>query len=103
MEEVENLDLIETPMFGVLTQPMHQHQPSRLVKEKTEYVLQEHVKFLEAAGARVVPVSFLLPEKELAALLSKLNGLYIPGDNKNVLDNEDYGIAVKQILKYATE
>lgn len=55
MEEFQN-----SVLFGILTQPMHKNQPKRLHEEKTEYVLQEHVNYLEAAGARVVPVSFLL-------------------------------------------
>jgi hypothetical protein len=59
------------------------------------------VKFLEAAGARVVPVSFLLPENELLELLSKLNGLYVSGDNKVCIENPDYILTVQAVLKYA--
>ena len=51
----------------------------------------------------MVPVSFLLPEKELLELLSKLNGLYVPGDNKACLDNPDYVLTVESVLKYAKE
>ena len=58
---------------------------------------------MEAAGARVVPVSFLLPEKELIELLSQVNGLYAPGDNRACLDNPDYVAATEVILKYAKE
>jgi hypothetical protein len=59
------------------------------------------VKFLESAGARVVPVSFLLPEDELRALLDKLNGLYIPGDNQAVVGNADFAQAVHVAYKFA--
>lgn len=108
MEPIEPLpapvdDLKNNPVFGILTEPTHKGQPSRLREEKTEYVLQEHVKYLEAAGARVVPVSFLLPEAELLVLLSKLNGMYVPGDNKACLDNPDYVQSVKIIVQYARE
>lgn len=73
--------------MGILTQPMHADQPGKLHMKKTEYVKQEHVKYLESAGARVVPVSFLLPKEELLSLIGHLNGLYIPGDNHAVLEN----------------
>jgi len=63
----------------------------------------EHVNYLQAAGARVVPVSFLLPESELIELLSKLNGIYVPGDNKACLDNPDYVSSIEVILKYVKE
>jgi len=36
-------------------------------------------------------------------LLGKINGLYVPGDNEAVLDNEDYQKAVKTVLKYSRE
>lgn len=48
-------------------------------------------------------MSFLLPREELVSLLGKLNGLYVPGDHKSVLDNEDYHVSVETILRYATE
>lgn len=43
----------------------------------------------------------MLPKKELEALLGKLNGLYVPGDNKAILGNKDYAEAVKSALKFA--
>ena len=71
--------------------------------EKTEYVLQEHVKYLESAGARVVPVSFLLPKEEMISLLGNLNGVYAPGDNKAILENKDYSAAMKTLMNFAKE
>jgi len=39
------------------------------------------VKFLESAGARVVPIDYTLTVEELRKKLREINGLYIPGDS----------------------
>ena len=46
-----------------------------------------HADFLQAGGARVVPIDYRLSDKELMDLLAKLNGLYIPGDTKDCFDD----------------
>ena len=50
-----------------------------------------------------MPVSFLLLKNDLFTLLSKLNGIYLPGDNANVMDNDDYALTVKAVQKFAQE
>ena len=49
---------------------------------KKSYVEASHVKFLESAGARVVPIDWNLPIKKLQEILAQINGVYIPGDQK---------------------
>jgi len=57
-----------------------------------QYVESSHIKYLEAAGARVVPIDFTLEEEKLKRLLKQLNGVYIPGDNKAlVTPHQQYG------------
>jgi len=46
-----------------------------------------HADFLQAGGARVVPIDYRLSHKELMDLLANLNGLYIPGDSKDCFDD----------------
>lgn len=46
-----------------------------------------HADFLQAGGARVVPVDYRLKDKEMMDLLSSLNGLYIPGDTIDSLND----------------
>lgn len=65
------------------------------------YIPASHVKFLEAAGARVVPVSYRLGKDKLFKTISQLNGLYIPGDTYANLDNLKYMYTVKTILTWA--
>ena len=60
-----------------------------------------HVKFLEAAGARVVPVSFRLRDSSLYKLLGQLNGIYIPGDSIKILDSPKYMDTVEKIIEWS--
>jgi hypothetical protein len=62
-----------------------------------------HVKFLESAGARVVPIDYKLPTEELKARLREINGLYIPGDSQTLVHhgNLHFTNAVKTVLLWA--
>lgn len=54
------------------------------------YILTSHVKFLEAAGARIQPINYRQSTFNLQKQLSKLNGIYIPGDSYHILKNDLY-------------
>ena len=73
------------PIYGMLTQPLKDSFPKEIKFDATQYIATSHVKFLEAAGARVVPIDYTLPEAELRILLQKVNGAYIPGDCADAL------------------
>jgi gamma-glutamyl hydrolase len=65
--------------------------------------MMSHVKYLEAAGARVVPISYRLDKNGLINLLQQVNGIYIPGDHPDVLKNERYLNTVREILFWAQD
>ena len=65
--------------------------------------MMSHVKYLEAAGARVVPISYRLDKNGLVNLLSQHYGVYIPGDHPDILKNERYLATVRQILFWAQQ
>ncbi len=102
MQKQEYLFLSNTdrPIFGVLADPIKSTFSVKLKREAKAYIPTTHVKFLESAGARVVPISYDLPENELLSLLGKLNGVYIPGENREVMENEQYHKTVKAILTF---
>lgn len=52
--------------------------------------MMSHVKFLQASGARIVPVSYKLDKNGFNNILTQLNGIYIPGDHPDILKNERY-------------
>jgi gamma-glutamyl hydrolase len=67
------------------------------------YVEASHIKFLEAAGARVIPIDFTLEDEKLKEILQYINGVYIPGDQKLYIEagKHDYTEAVQKVLQTA--
>lgn len=61
------------PVIGILSLPNYSSHAGR------SYFAASYVKWLESAGARVVPVPYTMAEGELKALLGKLNGVLFTG------------------------
>ena len=68
-----------------------------------EYIPQAHVKYLEQAGIKVVPVSFKKPKSELYHMLDMLNGLYIHGDSQRSYQNDEFQQTITNVLLYVRE
>ncbi|XP_029955917.1 gamma-glutamyl hydrolase-like [Salarias fasciatus] len=64
----------DRPIIGVLAQEVSRSYPNR-----TSYIAASYIKFLESAGARVVPVRINLSPEEYQTLFSSINGVLIPG------------------------
>lgn len=87
----ENFDINPQPVIGVLSQPM----PDSLKDDprfagKTTYLMQAYVDFMEAAGARVIPI---LSDEDQATTddkLSKVNGVLFPGGDGDYLAKGEY-------------
>jgi len=62
---VQSLNL--RPVLGVLSQPIEGNGTN-----KTSYIAASYVKFLEAAGAQVVPVRFDASNAELDTMMKVL-------------------------------
>jgi hypothetical protein len=60
------------PVIGILTQ------------EDPIYLAASYVKYLESAGARVVPILHTQPINQLTALFGKINGFLIPGGGVDI-------------------
>lgn len=65
------------PIIGVFSQPSTSSSPA--CGGKCTYIAASYVKYLEAAGARVVPVDFYASDAELDHLFESLNGFLFPG------------------------
>ena len=94
------------PIFGILTQPI----PQVWLRDETVYNNEwatffeaSHAEYLQAGGARVVPVDYRMDDQEFMELLTQLNGLYIPGDTKDTFDNEQFIYAVKLALDWSQQ
>jgi len=66
------------PVIGILTQDTDDSQNS--------YIYASYIKYLESAGARVVPVVWDQSPDDLTSIFSRLNGLLFPGGGINLLD-----------------
>jgi gamma-glutamyl hydrolase len=72
-----------------------------LYNDGATYFESSHADFLQAAGARLVPVNYNLSERELEAELANLNGLYIPGDTKTTMLDSKFIETTRLSLKWA--
>eukprot|EP00929_Paragymnodinium_shiwhaense_P010483 TRINITY_DN115186_c0_g1_i1.p1 TRINITY_DN115186_c0_g1~~TRINITY_DN115186_c0_g1_i1.p1 ORF type:complete len:377 (-),score=47.56 TRINITY_DN115186_c0_g1_i1:399-1472(-) len=71
----------DRPIIGILTQPLGTE--GKLLKNITlhnkTYIAASYVKFIEAAGARVVPIPFEGSAQATTTLFNQLNGVLFPG------------------------
>ena len=65
------------PIIGVMTQPTSSSQGD--CNGDCLYLAASYVKYIEAAGARVVPINYYADEKELSDLFDSLNGFLFVG------------------------
>jgi len=66
----------QAPVIAVLAMPEFKPPPWQA---KRSYIAASYVKWLEAHGARVVPLLYDAPRSETTQLLSQVNGVLFPG------------------------
>jgi len=63
------------PVIGVLSQPHH-----TLHNNQTEYIIAaSYIKWLEAGGARSIPIPYDAPDELVDEILQQVNGVLFPG------------------------
>ncbi|KAK2859715.1 hypothetical protein Q5P01_004335 [Channa striata] len=72
----------DKPIIGVLAQDVFSPKPN-----KTAYVAASYVKFLESAGARVVPVMINQTREEYERLFNSINGILYPGGGVSIISS----------------
>ncbi|XP_065828639.1 gamma-glutamyl hydrolase-like [Oscarella lobularis] len=82
------------PIIGLLTEtttrfPGHQF-----------YLAASYVKYIESAGARVVPIMLNWTSEELSTVLSSINGVLFPGGGQNLVTSRYFEIA-KQVYQHS--
>ncbi|KAM4583424.1 gamma-glutamyl hydrolase isoform 1-T2 [Fundulus diaphanus] len=68
--------LNERPIIGVLAQ---ENLPDDHFARGSSYIAASYIKYLESAGARVVPIRINLTEEEYIKIFNSINGLLLPG------------------------
>lgn len=62
----------DAPVIGIFAQPLAKDP-------EYQYLAASYVKWLESAGARVVPIPYNYPIADMTTLFSRINGLLLPG------------------------
>jgi len=95
-------DSTVNPIIGILTIPSE--YPDLYPPSKYSYFAQSYVTYLEAAGARVVPIQFDISPQNLTILLNKLNGVLFTGGDTNIYDKNgnlnQFGKTMSAIVDY---
>ncbi|XP_057308322.1 gamma-glutamyl hydrolase A-like [Hydractinia symbiolongicarpus] len=80
------------PTIGVLTQKVHSAF-SPQVKKSEGYIAASYVKYLEMAGAQVVPILATMKPKAVRKLVRSINGALFPGGAAPLDDSPFYETA----------
>ncbi|XP_070842237.1 gamma-glutamyl hydrolase [Chaetodon trifascialis] len=87
----------DRPIIGVLAQEYHFPKPYQ-----ESIIAASYVKFLESAGARVVPVMINQTLEEYKALFNSINGILFPGGGVSIISS-GYERAAKIFYELALE
>lgn len=80
------------PIIGILMQQCRSEEMKNLGKY---YIAASYVKYLESAGARVVPIRLNLTNEEYEKLFQSLNGVLYPGGSVNLMESGYAHVAKK--------
>merc|ERR1711892_268051 len=101
----QNQVLNDRPIIGVLSQEIDEaimrHLPVELRNTSTSYIASSYLKWVEAGGARAVPVIIGREESYYKALFKQLNGLLLPGGNAPLVGKGGYAEVGQQFFEMA--
>ncbi|KAN0019601.1 hypothetical protein ACTFIU_002818 [Dictyostelium citrinum] len=89
-----------TPVIGILTQPI-----PRSINDKhgDNYLMASYVKYIESAGARVVPIFYNQDGDSLTKLFEQINGILLPGGEVDFKTEIQYVKTLTVIWNYVLE
>ncbi|XP_059971914.1 gamma-glutamyl hydrolase isoform X2 [Mesoplodon densirostris] len=87
------------PIIGILMQRCRSENMKILGKY---YIAASYVKYLESAGARVVPIRLDLKDEEYEKLFKSINGILFPGGSVNLMKS-GYARVAKIFYKLAIQ
>uniref|UniRef100_A0A0E9X9E6 folate gamma-glutamyl hydrolase n=1 Tax=Anguilla anguilla TaxID=7936 RepID=A0A0E9X9E6_ANGAN len=95
LSTVSTAEINNTPIIGVLAQTLRTPLP-----QGSSYIAASYVKYLESAGARVVPVKVKQSRDEYKRLFNSINGVLFPGGGVN-LTSSGYAKVAKTFYELA--
>ncbi|XP_059900471.1 gamma-glutamyl hydrolase-like isoform X1 [Gadus macrocephalus] len=87
----------DAPVIGILSQESYSPPPN-----VTSYIAASYVKYLESAGARVVPVRINQTLEQYKSLFNSLNGILFPGGGAHLITS-GYARAAKIFYQLTIE
>ncbi|XP_065074467.1 gamma-glutamyl hydrolase-like isoform X3 [Ochlerotatus camptorhynchus] len=99
----QQTQLNEEPVIGVLAQEMSYSLAAKYEEDYESYIAASYVKFVEGAGARVVPIWINKPREYYEDILPKLNGVLLPGGATWFNQSNGYADAGRHIYDVAEE
>src|SRR4051812_12028512 len=84
----------DSPVIGIFDQPLDGASGK-------SYIAASYVKYMESAGARVVPIHYRSNATTLRWLASKLNGVLYTGGGTDLLPGTPYYEAAKTVYDAA--
>lgn len=80
------------PIIGILS------QPGPPAPKNYSYIAASYIKFVEASGARVIPLQYDLPAEEFKRRFQIINGVLIPGGGQVLSPNHPFYDAVALLV-----
>ena len=89
------------PIIAILSEEIaHGLVPPRF--KGLSYIAASYVKFIESAGARVVPVTTTMSSQEIEDIFYSVNGVLFPGGAVSIFESK-YATNTRHFYKLATE
>ncbi|EGC28836.1 hypothetical protein DICPUDRAFT_51633, partial [Dictyostelium purpureum] len=92
--------LNDRPVIGILSQPA---SSDKYKEYGYQYIAASYVKYVESAGARVVPILYDQDEDTLRKLLNSINGILLPGGGVYFDEQPIYNKSLYLIWNYVIE
>ncbi|EAL64169.1 peptidase C26 family protein [Dictyostelium discoideum AX4] len=87
------------PIIGILTQPTD----GDMTTFGSQYIAASYVKYIESAGARVVPILYDIDIKSLTELMGSINGVFFPGGGVDFNNQTVYTDTIQSIWSQVVE
>jgi len=96
-----NTESNNRPIIAILSQKAY---PDMLPPgiEALSYIAASYVKYIESAGARVVPVTTTMSSQEVEDIFNSVNGVLFPGGGASIFDSK-YADNARRFVTLATE
>jgi len=88
------------PVVGIMSQPCGEEVTSN---EYKDYIAASYVKYLEAAGARVVPIPYDATFEQLDDMVAGLNGVLFPGGGASLDADSKFFLAANHVFNKVIE